>query len=64
MNAPMNIGSTMTRTELPQSVINIGFMINNPWQFGAGSSVVFRESPLATVYDTMTPPVILLKPGP
>ena len=63
-SAPMNAGSTITATGLPQSVVNVGFIVNDPGPYGAGSSVFFKELQLAMVYGTMRPPVILSKPGP
>jgi hypothetical protein len=63
-SAPMNSGSAITATGLPQSVVNSGFMVNDPGQYGAGSSVFFAERQLPTVYGAMTLPVILSKPGP
>jgi hypothetical protein len=63
-SAPMNAGSTITATGLPQSVVNGGFIVNDPGPYGAGSSVFFEELQLAMVYGTMRPPVILSKPGP
>jgi len=63
-SAPMNAGSRITGTELSQSIVNIGFMVNNPGQYGAGRSVFFEERLLPTIYGTMARPVILPKPGP
>jgi hypothetical protein len=57
--APINAGSTITSTTLPQSVVNQGFPFPDPGQNGAGPSVFFGQPQLPTVYGTMTPPVIL-----
>jgi hypothetical protein len=58
-NAPMNAGSTITSTTLPQSVVNQGFGFADPGAHGAGPSVFFDQPQLPTVYGTMTPPVIV-----
>jgi hypothetical protein len=41
--APINAGSTITRTTLPQSVINQAFRFNDPGRWGAGLSIFFGE---------------------
>lgn len=58
-SAPMNAGSTITSTALPQSVVNQGFLFTDPGQYGAGPSVFFGQPQLPSVYSTMTPPTIL-----
>ena len=58
-NAPMNVGSTVTSTTLPQSVIDQGYRFNDPGRYGAGPSVFFSESQLSEVYINMTPIIIL-----
>jgi hypothetical protein len=66
--ASINAGSTITRTTLPQSVVDRGFLFNDPGQYGAGLSVFFGERLLPAVYRAMTPPVIVSSaptgPGP
>ena len=62
--APMNAGSTVTETTLPQSVIRQGFAIIDPGPFGAGRSVHFAEAQLAMVYGAMTQPIVITGSGP
>jgi hypothetical protein len=56
--APMNAGSTITETTLPQSVVSQGFAMIDPGPHGAGRSVHFAEPQLAMVYGAMGPVVI------
>jgi hypothetical protein len=56
---PMNAGSTITSTMLPQSVVDQGFWFIDPGKYGAGLSVFFGQRQLSMVYGTMTPPVIV-----
>jgi len=56
--APMNPGSTITETTLPQSIIRQGFAMVDPGPHGAGHSVHFAESQLSMVYGAMGPIVI------
>ena len=60
---PANARSTITGTTLPRSVVNRGFLFNDPGQYGAGPSVFFAQPQLPTVYGTMTPPAILPNVG-
>ena len=61
--APINAGSTITGTTLPQSIVNQGFGFNDPGQHGAGPSIFFGESQLPNVYGNMTPPVVITSAG-
>jgi hypothetical protein len=61
--APMNAGSTIAETTLPQSVVSRGFAIIDPGPRGAGRSVYFEEVQLPVVYSVMTPPIILAGAG-
>jgi hypothetical protein len=56
--APMNEGTTITATALPQSVLLRATTFNDPGPHGAGLSVFFPEELLPVVYDTMRPPEI------
>ena|SRR6266851_9655268 len=56
--APINAGSTITETTLPQSVVSQGFAIIDPGPHGAGRSVHFAEVQLPMVYRAMGPIVI------
>ncbi len=47
-NAPMNAGTTVTMTTLPQSVVNRGVKLNDPGPNGAGLSVFFPQQQLWT----------------
>src|SRR5216684_7189150 len=53
--APMNTGSTITETTLPQSVVGQGWGLIDPGPHGAGSSVYFSELQLPMDFSTMTP---------
>ncbi|MGH7100471.1 MAG: hypothetical protein ACREE4_22880, partial [Stellaceae bacterium] len=57
--SPMNAGSMITETTLPQSVVKQGWSMIDPGPNGAGISVYFAEVQLPMVYGAMTPPVIL-----
>ncbi len=57
-NAPMNAGTTVTTTTLPQSVVNRGMKFNDPGINGAGWSIFFSQQQLADVYGTMAAPTI------
>jgi hypothetical protein len=59
--APMNAGSVVTSTTLPQSVVDQGHQFNDPGNHGAGPSVFFAQPQLPTVYGNMTP--IVIGPG-
>ena len=61
--APMNAGSTITGTTLPQSVVRQGFAIIDPGPRGAGRSVYFEETQSPMVYGAMTPPIVLAGAG-
>ena len=53
---PMNRGSTITETSLPQSIINQARLTFwDPGPHGAAQSVWFDEAQLPIVYGTMTP---------
>ena len=56
---PMNQGSTVTETTLPQSVISQAFSFVDLGRYGAGSSVFFEEAQLSVVYGAMTPPIVV-----
>ncbi len=56
---PINQGSTITETSLPQPIINQGYSFVDLGPHGAGSSVFFAEAQLRNVYRAMTPPVIV-----
>jgi hypothetical protein len=60
---PRNAGSTITGTTLPRSVVNRGFLFNDPGQLGAGPSVFFAQPQLPRVYGAMTAPAILPNVG-
>jgi hypothetical protein len=60
---PGNAGSTITGTTLPRSVVNQGFLFNDPGRYGAGPSVFFAQPQLPTVYGAMTAPAILPNVG-
>jgi hypothetical protein len=55
---PWNAASTITETTLPRSVVNQGFLFNDPGEYGAGLSVFFAQPQLPTVYGRMTAPAI------
>ena len=57
-SSPLNAGTTITSTTLPQSIVNQGFLFNDPGQYGAGASVFFDQAQLPLVYDNMTPIVV------
>src|SRR3954464_6242092 len=57
--APMNAGSTITATSLPQSVVAQGFAVRDPGPYGAGPSIFFAEHQLPIVYAAITPPVVI-----
>jgi hypothetical protein len=57
--APMNAGSTITETTLPQSIVRQGWAVTDPGSQGAGPSVFFDDIQLPMVYAAMTPPVIV-----
>jgi hypothetical protein len=61
--APINAGSTITRTTLPQSVIDQGFRFHDPGQHGAGPSIFYAEPQLPMVYLALTPPIIIGSAG-
>jgi len=63
LSAPMNSNGTLTMTTLPGSVLNQGYAFPDPGAFGAGPSVFFSNPQLPLVYGTMTPPVIIPRPG-
>jgi hypothetical protein len=62
-SAPMNAGTTITSTTLPQGVVSQGFQFNDPGSQGAGPSVFYAQPQLPSVYGSMTPPVILPNSG-
>lgn len=55
--APMNAGSRITATSLPQSIVNQGWAMIDLG--GAGPSVYFDEPQLPTVYSAMSPVLIV-----
>src|SRR6266568_946277 len=61
--APMNAGSTITETTLPQPVVGQGWRLVDPGPHGAGSSVYFSELQLPMVYSAMTPPNVTAGAG-
>src|SRR5437762_9606199 len=61
--APMNAGSTITETTLPQSVVGQGFAIIDPGPHGAGRSLYFEEVQIPMIYRAMTPPIVLAGAG-
>src|SRR6266849_4056668 len=61
--APMNTGSTITETTLPQSVVSLGWGMIDPGPHGAGSSVHFSELQLPIVYNAMIPPIVITGAG-
>ena len=61
--APMNAGSTITETTLPQSVVGQGWRLVDPGRRGAGPSVYFSEQQLPMVYTAMTPPNVTAGAG-
>jgi hypothetical protein len=61
--APMNAGTTITETTLPQSIVSQGFAMINPGSHGAGSSIYFSELQLHLVYSVMTPPTVTAGAG-
>ncbi|HEX4243233.1 MAG TPA: RHS repeat-associated core domain-containing protein [Steroidobacteraceae bacterium] len=63
LNAPMNSNGTLTMTTLPVSVLNQGYVFNDPGLNAAGPSVQFSNPQLPVVYGTMTPPIIFPRPG-
>jgi hypothetical protein len=60
---PFSAGSTITETTLPRSVLNEGFLFNDPGQYGAGPSVFFAQPQLPMVYSAMPAPAILPNVG-
>jgi RHS repeat-associated protein len=62
-SAPMNSGTTITSTTLPQVVVNQGFQFVDPGSQGAGPSVFYSQPQLPSVYGSMTPPAILPNSG-
>jgi hypothetical protein len=54
---PMNAGSTIITTTLPQNVVNQGLLFLDPGAQGAGQSVFFAQAQLPMVYNIMTPPM-------
>jgi len=63
-SAPMNAGSTIIETTLPQSVVSLGWTMIDPGPHGAGHSVYFEEAQLPVVYGAMTLPMIVAGAGP
>jgi hypothetical protein len=61
--APMNFGSTLTETTLPQSILGQGWLMIDPGAHGAGDSVYFEEVLLPSVYSTMTLPRVVTGAG-
>ena len=56
---PMNSGSRVTQTPIPQCIVDRGWLFVDLGTHGAGSSVYFSEPQLPTVYAAMTPPVVV-----
>jgi hypothetical protein len=56
---PMNAGSKVTQTTLPQSVVDQGWLFIDLGPYGAGSSIYFSEAQLPMVYGVMTIAVIV-----
>jgi hypothetical protein len=61
--APMNAGTTITETTLPQSVVSQGFRMIDPGPLGAGASVYFAEPQLHMVYSAMAAPIVIAGAG-
>jgi hypothetical protein len=61
--SPINAGSTITETTLPQSAVSQGFAMIDPGPHGAGRSLYFEEVQLPMVYGAMTLPIALADAG-
>jgi RHS repeat-associated protein len=62
-SAPMNSGTTITSTTLPQVVVNQGYQFIDIGSQGAGPSVFYSQPQLPSVYGSMTRPIILPNQG-